>query len=131
MPLKARLKTVRYRIDTATVSSETQTHLRHKKDQSHSRICGRIKASIIRVDHAGPCTYQPVWIGIDSASVSSRPVRRLWARPEDATYLRTQALTGTPACMNIRTWPASAMSPHVADRVERYGVTGDRSLPPA
>ena len=48
----------------------------HKKAQSHTGIRGRIKASIIRVNHPGPCTYRPVRIGIDGAGPSAS-IRRL------------------------------------------------------
>ena len=43
MPPKARLRAARYRTVTAAAGSGTQTHLRHKKDQSRTRIRGRIR----------------------------------------------------------------------------------------
>ena len=68
MPLKARLRTARYRIVTTNSVVRTQTHLRHDKDQSRERTHPRQnQASSISVNPAGPCTYQPVRIGIDGA----------------------------------------------------------------
>ena len=48
-----------------------------RTSRARAPIRGRIRASIIRVNHAGPCTYQPVRIGIDGhgPSVSKRTER--------------------------------------------------------